>query len=150
LDTEKINNTAKYDGFLAITTNTANIDPALVLDHYHHLFQIEHAFSTFKSYLETRPMFHWTDKRIEGHICLCYLAYVLLNHLLQRLKKHKITEKQVRKILSHMQVSHIKQLDEQYYLRSKQDPLENTILTALVIKALTNIIPASKIEDHLR
>jgi transposase len=150
LDTEKINNTAKYDGFLAITTNTANIDPALVLDHYHHLFQVEHAFRTFKSYLETRPMFHWTDKRIEGHICLCYLAYVLLNHLLQRLKKHKITEKQVRKILSHMQVSHIKQLDEQYYLRSKQNPLENTILTALGIKALTNIIPASKIEDYLR
>ena len=29
-----------------------------VLDHYHHLYQIEHAFRTFKGYLETRPMFH--------------------------------------------------------------------------------------------
>lgn len=149
LDTEKINNTAQYDGFLAITTNATNIDATQVLDHYHHLFQIEHSFRTFKSYLETRPMFHWTDRRIEGHICLCYLAYVILNHLLQRLKRHKLTESQIRKTLSKMQVSHVKQLNEQYYLRSKQSEKENIILKALGINPLTNLIPANKIENYL-
>ena len=150
LDAEKINNTAKYDGFLAITTNTTGLHPTSVLDHYHHLFQIEHSFSTFKSYLETRPMFHWTDKRIEGHICLCYLAYVLLNHLLQRVKKYTITEKQIRKTLSKMQVSHIKQLNEQFYLRSRPADNENIILNSLGIKPLTNLIPEHKIQEYLQ
>lgn len=150
LDTEKINNAAKYDGFLAITTNATNIDPGQVLDHYHHLFQIEHSFRTFKSYLETRPMFHWTDKRIEGHICLCYLAYVLLNHLLQRLKKYKITETQIRKTLSKMQVSLLKQLHEQYYLRSKQSDEEKIILNSLAINPLANLIPSKRIQEYLQ
>jgi transposase len=75
LDQEKIDRHEKYDGFLAIATNVKNLDTAVVLDHYKHLYQVEHAFRTFKSFLETRPMFHWTDQRIEGHICLCYIAY---------------------------------------------------------------------------
>ena len=149
LDTEKIKNAAKYDGFLAITTNSPDLDAASVLDHYHHLFQIEHSFRTFKSYLETRPMFHWTDKRIEGHICLCYLAYVMLNHLLQRVKKYGISENQIRKTLSKMQVSHIKQLDEQFYLRSKHSDNEKTILNALGINPLTNLIPQHKMSEYL-
>lgn len=150
LDQDKISRAAKYDGFLAITTNTVKVKAEQVLDHYHHLFQIEHSIRTFKSYLETRPMFHWTDRRIEGHICLCYLAYVLLNHLVKRLKKHNITENQIRKILSRMQVSHIKQLDEQYYLKSSQQDQENTILKSLNISPLTNLTPVSKIADYLK
>lgn len=150
LDQEKIDNAAKYDGFLAITTNTGNLHAEQVLDHYHHLFQVEHSFRTFKSYLETRPMFHWTDKRIEGHICLCYLSYVLLNHLLQRLKKYSITEEQIRKNLARMQVSHIKQLHEEFYLRSKQNEKENIILNTLNIKPLTNLIPKDKINNYLQ
>lgn len=149
LDVEKIKNAAKYDGFLAITTNAREIGPEDILDHYHHLFQIEHSFCTFKSYLETRPMFHWTDKRIEGHICLCYLSYVLLNHLVQRLKKHGITQAQIRKTLSKMQVSHIKQLHEEYYLRSRHEDQENVILKSLGISPLTNLTPAHKITDYL-
>ena len=95
-------------------------------------------------------MFHWTDKRIEGHICLCYLSYVLLNHLLQRLKKYSITEEQIRKNLAHMQVSHIKQLHEEFYLRSKQNEKENIILNTLNIKPLTNLIPKDKINNYLQ
>ena len=149
LDQKKIDQEAKYDGFLAITTNTDNIHAEQVQDHYHHLFQVEHSFRTFKSYLETRPMFHWTDKRIQGHICLCYLSYVLLNHLRQRLKKHAISEEQIRKTLARMQVSHLKQLNEEFYLRSKQNEKENIILSTLNIKPLTNLIPKDKINNYL-
>jgi len=150
LDQDKIANEARYDGFLAISTNASKVGAEQVLDHYHHLFQIEHSFRTFKSYLETRPMFHWTDKRIEGHICLCYLSYVLLNHLIQRVKKHSITEATIRKTLSKMQVSHIRQLDEQYYLRSHQSKEEEIILKSLNINPLTNLTPVDKIDNYLQ
>ena len=74
LDQQKIDNAAKYDGFLAITTNTGNIHAEQVLDHYHHLFQVEHSFRTFKSYLETRPCFTGPTNVLRGTFaCVTYL-----------------------------------------------------------------------------
>ena len=75
---------------------------------------------------------------------------MLLNHLLQRLKKHAITEEQIRKTLARMQVSHIQQLHEEFYLRSKQNEKENIILNALNIKPLTSLIPKDKVNNYLQ
>lgn len=149
LDQDKINEQARYDGFLAITTSAKQVSAEQVLDHYHHLFQIEHSFRTFKSYLETRPMFHWTDKRIEGHMCLCYLSYVLLNHLQKKLSKHEMSEHTIRRTLAKMQVSHIKQLNEEYYLKSRTSEEEKKMLNTLNIKPLTNLIPVEKMKKYL-
>ena len=84
LDDQKIKQSEKYDGLLAISTNNKTLSPTQVLEQYKQLYKIEHSFRTFKSHLETRPMFHWTDKRIEGHICLCYMAFALQNYVLQK------------------------------------------------------------------
>ena len=102
--------------------------------HYHHLYQIEHSFRTFKSYLETRPMFHWTNKRIEGHICLCYMAYSLLNNLQLRLAKNglKHSEQTIRDHLSKMQVSLVNQGGKHFYLRSKKNRNQPTITTGSI------------------
>src|SRR6185312_9695326 len=61
LNEEKIAQSEQYDGLLAISTNSANLSPAQVLEQYKQLYKIEHTFRTFKGHLETRPMFHWTD-----------------------------------------------------------------------------------------
>lgn len=124
IDQQKIERNEKYDGFLAIATNVKGIDTALILDHYKHLYQVEHAFRTFKSYLETRPMFHWTDQRIKGHLCLCYIAYTIQIFISNQLKKNRtpLTENNIRSTLDKMQLSLIEQGGEQYYLRSKQSP----------------------------
>jgi len=107
LDEEKIKQAERYDGFLAISTNNDNLPVSQILDQYKQLFKIEHSFRTFKSHLETRPMFHWTDHRIEGHICLCYIAYALQNVLQQKVNKQQnnLSEKQLRDALDKMQVS---------------------------------------------
>ena len=39
IDQEKIERNEKYDGFLAIATNVRDIDTAVILDHYKHLYQ---------------------------------------------------------------------------------------------------------------
>ena len=121
-DEQKIERHKTYDGFLAIATNVMEMDTAIILDHYKHLYQIEHAFRTFKSFLETRPMFHWTDQRIEGHICLCYIAYTFQIYLRNQLTKNNtpLSENQIRKTLDQMQLSLVEQAGQQYYLRSKQ------------------------------
>ena len=151
LNEEKVKQNQRYDGFLAISTNTKNISVEQVLDNYRHLYQIEHSFRTFKTHLETRPMFHWTDKRIEGHICLCYIAYAILTHLQNKLRKGNInlSENQIRKALDYMQVSLIKNNEDHFYLRSANKENIDAIINRIGLKKLPNIIPQSEINNYL-
>ena len=151
IDQEKIERNEKYDGFLAIATNVTDIDTAVILDHYKHLYQVEHAFRTFKSFLETRPMFHWTDQRIEGHLCLCYIAYTIQIFINNELKKNNtpLTENTIRSTLDKMQLSLIEQAGEQYYLRSKQSPQTAELIQALALKSLPDTILKDQIIKYL-
>lgn len=152
LNEEKIKQNARYDGLLAISTNTKELPIEQVLDNYRHLYQIEHSFRTFKTHLETRPMFHWTDKRIEGHICLCYIAYTLLTHVQNKLLKSNIrlSENQIRKALDAMQVSLIRNNHDQFYLRSANKENIDSIVNRLGLKKLPNIIPKTEINAYLK
>lgn len=145
LDEEKVKQQEKYDGILAISTNNTTLEVTEVLSQYKQLFKIEHTFRTFKSHLEMRPMFHWTDKRIEGHICLCYIAFTLLNYVLLKTKdlKQPLTENTLRKILDKMQVSLIEQHQEHTFLRSADSPQQQALLTALGIRQVPHICKPS-------
>jgi transposase len=151
LDEDKIISQQKYDGFLAVATNNTTLSTPDVLDHYKQLFKIEHTFRTFKSHLETRPMFHWTDTRIEGHICLCYIAYTLQHWALHRLKNFTIpmTESIVRQMLDKMQVSKLKHNGQKVYLRSVPQPHEAKLQQALGLKQLPPILPEQQLANYL-
>ncbi len=147
LDEEKIKQHEKYDGLLAISTNTTTLATVDVLDQYKQLFKIEHTFRTFKSHLETRPMFHWTDTRIEGHICLCYIAYTLQHWVLLRLKNFPIpmTEGILRQMLDKMQVSLLEHNGQKVFLRSTPQPHEAKLQQLLGLKTLPPLLP----QQHL-
>jgi len=150
MDTEKIEHNKKYDGFLAIATNTT-LSHQQVLEQYKLLFQIEHAFRTFKFHLETRPIFHWTNRRIEGHICLCYIAYTLQHWILKKLENLPITitENILRKMLDSMQVSLIRHNDKKIYLRSAPQPYEAKMQQALGIKPLPPLVGTDNLPTYL-
>jgi len=57
-DEDKIKQQARFDGFKAIATNATDLTPQLALEKYKDLYKIEQSFRSFKSYFETRPMFH--------------------------------------------------------------------------------------------
>lgn len=42
---------------------------------------MEGAFCISKGTIETRPIFHFTERRIEAHICLCFVAYKVYKEL---------------------------------------------------------------------
>ena len=67
LNLQAIENDAKYDGFKALSTTT-DLPVETILSKYRDLFELEHTFRALKSQREIRPVFHWTDKRITGHI----------------------------------------------------------------------------------
>jgi len=88
-------------------------------------------------------MFHWTDKRIEGHICLCYIAYAMMNHVKNKLRSKKIemSEDSIRRALTKMQVSLVSQENQLYYMRSKENKdIENIIETFNIRNCLISFL----------
>jgi transposase len=147
LDESKIEQSKKYDGFLAISTNNATLGIPEILAQYKQLYKIEHSFRTFKSHLETRPMFHWTDSRIEGHICLCYIAFALQNYVLQKVNQAKqtFTEASLRQTLDKMQLSLIRHNNEPVYLRSAPTAVEAYLQQQMNVKPLPPLISQKKL-----
>ena len=144
LDENKIKIAEKYDGLIAISTNTT-LDPTKTLEQYKQLYKIEQSFRTFKSHLEVRPMYHWTDTRIAGHICLCYIALTLQNWVINKVNKsgNHTSEKKLRKTLDQMQVSHIQNESKELYIRSKQNSEQLNLQKALNLKPLPPMFPTN-------
>lgn len=151
IDEAKIEASQCYDGFLAISTNNKTLPTVEVLDQYKQLFKIEHTFRSFKSHLEMRPMFHWTDKRIEGHICLCYIAYTLQHYVLQKLSKlpMPVSENILREMLNKMQVSLLKHNEQKVYLRSTPQPHEQALQHRLGLKPLPPILNQKALKNYI-
>lgn len=136
LNEGKILDDARYDGFYGIQTNCKEFDIKYLLTIYHDLWKIEESFRIFKTHLETRPIFHWTPRRIKGHMVLCFIAFLLERTLEIELKKRNIgySPIKIRKALDELQFSEIKIEAKTFYLRSKVEGLANSILRALRIK----------------
>ncbi len=84
IDEAKVDAEARYDGLWALQTNTA-FEPMVVALAYKHLWMVEDLFRTMKSVLETRPVYHQTDRCIRGHVFCSFLALVLRQELQRRL-----------------------------------------------------------------
>lgn len=117
LNIERIKADERYDGFKAISTTT-KLSIEDILSKYRDLFEVEHAFRALKSQLEIRPVFHWTNKRIEGHIVMCFIAYTFLNYVKNICQ---LQYREIVKVLDQMQMSKIKHdnTSERVYMRSK-------------------------------
>lgn len=151
LDLEKIKRSERFDGFMTIATNNRELSVADILGAYKQLYKIEQSFRTFKSFLETRPMFHWTERRILGHLSLCYISFTLLNYLQLELQKQGTpqSENEIRKSLVKMQMSLISQDKKQYYLRSKTTEQAKEILKVLSVREIPDLIPMKSISQYL-
>lgn len=86
---DKIEQDEKWDGLKAYLTNT-KLPAQEVYEQYSGLWSIERAFRITKDTLEMRPMFHFTPKRIEAHVCICFAAYKVYKELERILKISRI------------------------------------------------------------
>ena len=84
IDEEKIAQDARWDGLKGYITNT-DLSRDEVIEQYHGLWVVERAFRISKGNLQMRPIFHFTEKRIEAHICICFVAYKIYKELERRL-----------------------------------------------------------------
>ena len=93
LNKSAIDQSEKTDGFFGIITNTDNLSSEEIIMNYKQLWKVENSFRELKGTLKTRPMFHWTDKRILGHLVMCFLSYLCEAYFAKKLDQRKITLK---------------------------------------------------------
>lgn len=86
---------AKKDGFFGIVTNVADMKSIDIVMNYKELWKIEDAFGEIKGTLKARPIFHWTDHRIIGHLVACFLAYLCEAHITKLLREKQIILKSI-------------------------------------------------------
>lgn len=106
---------AAKDGFFGVITNVTTMSPAEIVMNYKQLWKVEDAFGEIKGTLKTRPMFHWTDDRIIGHLVLCFLAYLCEAHLTKALRdSNELLEKKsiTNKTIKPRQLTVVQAMDE--------------------------------------
>jgi transposase len=133
---EKISDDAKWDGFYGIKTNNRDLHWRTILEHYRNLWRIEESFRILKSHFQTRPMFHWTPRRIQGHLVLCFIAFLFERTIEIELRKKKIpcSPTKIRDAFHSMEASLIDVSGHKFYLAAKLNELAKQILSVLHIK----------------
>lgn len=61
-------------GIKGYYTNLAKVDPREVVAQYHNLWQVEKSFRMAKSDLLARPIFHYQQESIRGHLVIVFMS----------------------------------------------------------------------------
>lgn len=103
LDTDKIREEEKYDGFYAVITNLEdNVEEILKISRQR--WEIEENFRIMKTDFEARPVYVRRDDRIKAHFLTCYIS-LLVYRLLERKLDNAYTCEEILSTLREMQVT---------------------------------------------
>jgi transposase len=143
LNEAKIDSDAQWDGYYGIQFSNPKLKNDEVLSAYHQLWRIEQSFRIMKTTLKTRPIFHWTKSRIEGHFMLCFIAFLLERNLEIKLNEKGLclSADVIKETLYKLQLSKIKFRDKYYLMKGANGPYGAKVLRALNIAPLKNIQP---------
>jgi transposase len=79
-----------YEGKYVIQTEEPNPSPVEVVRLYKELSDVERAFADLKDVIEMRPIYHQTDRRVEAHIFVAALAFLLHRAIEKKLKAARL------------------------------------------------------------
>ncbi len=75
-----------YEGTYVIQTEEPQLTPVEAVRIYKELSEVERAFANLKDIIELRPIYHRTDPRVEAHIFVAALAFLLHRMIEKKLK----------------------------------------------------------------
>ena len=75
-----------YEGKYVIQTEEPNLSAVEAVRLYKDLSEVERAFANLKDVLDMRPIYHRTDSRVQAHIYVAALAFLLHRALEKKLK----------------------------------------------------------------
>ena len=96
------------EGCYLLRSNVKDLSAEELWQAYIHLTDVESAFRIQKSDLVLRPIWHQKEERVQAHILVCFLAFVLWKCLAQMCKKKGLGN-EPRKVID--EISRIKLTD---------------------------------------
>lgn len=75
-----------YEGKYVIQTEEPGLTPVQAVTIYKELSEVERSFRNLKDVIEMRPIYHQTDARVEAHIFIAALAFLLHRAIEKKLK----------------------------------------------------------------
>ena len=132
IDYTKFSNDQHWDGLKGYVTNTS-LRSKQVIESYNNLWKIEKAFRISKTDLKIRPIYHRVRERIEAHICISFVSYVLYKDLERVLSKHTtISIKKAIKQINRMQEIMVKLPGNRIHkIKLKNNELQQDILDTI-------------------
>ncbi len=76
-DREKFQARARAEGAYLLRAHWPEGEPVRLWQTYVQLAEAEGAFRTLKSEIKVRPIWHWTERRVEAHVLVAFLGYCL-------------------------------------------------------------------------
>jgi transposase len=103
---ENLKQEKALEGKYLIQSEEHNLSPVEAVDIYKDLSEVERAFSGLKDVIEMRPIYHRTVSRVEAHIFIASLAFLLDRALEKKLKSagHDLSSKQAWQALKTVRV----------------------------------------------
>ena len=118
-----------------------------VVGHYQSLANVERRFRVLKDFLGLRPVFHWTENRVKGHIAICVLAAVIEAVIGNKLAVADIRDpdlpdqiinpRRALAELNRIRIHHLQVGEQQIRVITRRNALQTAICTALGINTGT-------------
>jgi transposase len=146
VDQEKIKRDEKWDGFYGIQTSCKNKTKEEVYSLYRKLWKIEDCFRMLKSHLELRPVYHWNEDRIKGHLVLCFLTFVLERHLEITAKGTglQLSPLKIRELIAGLEASLVTIENQKFLLRAAIPEDAKKLLKVFSIQEPSNLTLAKE------
>lgn len=113
LDTDKIHEEEKYDGFYAVATN---LDDSAkdILAVAQNRYKIEDCFRIMKTNFDARPIFLRKPERIRAHFLICYTA-LLIYRLMECKLDDNLTHVTTSNLIKTLRNMNVVNMDDMYY-----------------------------------
>ena len=126
---------------LATSLTPTQADTAQVVGYYRQLAAVEARFRVLKDFLRLRPVRHWTEQRVRGHVAVCVYAAVvetLINQALAQadvrdpdLPNQHLTAARALRDLNRIRRHQLSVKGRRIGLTTRRSPLQTRTLTAI-------------------
>ena len=133
----------KCDGLCLLLAKSSKLSAEDIATGYRTLTEVEDAFREIKSFLRIRPVYHYKEIRVRGHVFICVLAYLLEKFLERELVTHGIefSAKAALDALTSLHVVTYEVMGHEVTKICKADKEQQCLLKALGIKEVPRIYP---------
>lgn len=149
VDREKLRVEIEVEGTYVIATDQKDLTPLQVVNAYKELAGVERVFRESKDLLEMRPIYHRTEQRVEAHLFVVALSFLLYQALENKLKKAgvRLSARQALRALESVRLVDLEAQGQRKWLVTRPNQHARAVLKAVGLGDLQ--VPTSSQETVL-